>query len=108
LNDIVDNLHALGFRASREQIHALLAQLTASHALAAVINEVKYPEKIRGKGAGDFVSGMCIYPMPATGRCDTLGTGCEPVGAPPQSECRCSAAPGVDVPAGPAQDQAAF
>jgi hypothetical protein len=32
MNDIVDNLHALGFRASREQIHALLAQLTASHA----------------------------------------------------------------------------
>jgi hypothetical protein len=32
MNDIVDHLHGLGFRASREQIHSLLAQLTASHA----------------------------------------------------------------------------
>lgn len=32
MNDIVDSLRGLGFRASREQIHSLLAQLTASHA----------------------------------------------------------------------------
>lgn len=32
MSEIVDHLHELGFRASREQIHALLAQLTTSHA----------------------------------------------------------------------------
>jgi len=32
MNDIIDHLHGLGFRASREQIHALMAQLTVSHA----------------------------------------------------------------------------
>lgn len=34
MNDLIDHLHALGFRASREQIHALLGQLTASQATA--------------------------------------------------------------------------
>ncbi|NLG66018.1 MAG: ATP-binding protein [Actinobacteria bacterium] len=32
MTDIVDHLNALGFRASREQIHALLTQLTTSRA----------------------------------------------------------------------------
>jgi DNA replication protein DnaC len=32
MNDLIDHLQALGFRASREQIHALLGQLTASRA----------------------------------------------------------------------------
>jgi DNA replication protein DnaC len=32
VSDLVDNLHALGFRASREQLNALFAHLTKSHA----------------------------------------------------------------------------
>jgi hypothetical protein len=51
-----------------------------------VVDSTKCPERIEGKGAGDLVGGMCIYPKPPGG-CAELGLDCNEVFG--EAKCRC-------------------